>query len=122
VPGRPFQPILMFECEAGAYLNEAPIRQGRLGWKILLGNKCCGLLRTFVNLGRKKFYNICPTSWAYQCLSLSCYLFLVPLLLLKQHLPNMKKSKKQVPQKCKTDVNSFKSNVLIRNIKTIARF
>ncbi len=46
VPGKTFQPILMFVSKAGAYLSEAPFRGLPLG----LGP---GLLRTFVNYGHK---------------------------------------------------------------------
>jgi len=32
VPGKPFQPSLMFASKAGAYPNEAPFRCSTLGW------------------------------------------------------------------------------------------
>jgi hypothetical protein len=53
VPGKPFQPRLMFVGKVGAYPFEAHFRLKRLA-----RDKHCSLLRKFVNYGRKKFYNI----------------------------------------------------------------
>ncbi len=75
VTGKPLQPSLMFVRKTGAYLSGAPKRSSpfygrllplptniRLGWKSLPGNKHFSFLRTLVNYGRKKFYNIGPRS------------------------------------------------------------
>jgi hypothetical protein len=71
VPGKLFQPSLMFVGKTGAYPSEAPFRCSTLGYapglihklqtrlEKLARNKCSSLLRKFVNYGCKKFYNIC---------------------------------------------------------------
>ncbi len=39
VPGKPFQPCLMFAGMAGAYLSEVPFRCSTLGWAPCLTRK-----------------------------------------------------------------------------------
>ncbi len=70
VPGKLFQLSVMIVGKAGAYLAEALFRCSTLGYapglthkhytrlERLNRNKHSSLLRTFVNYGRKKFYNI----------------------------------------------------------------
>jgi hypothetical protein len=50
VPGKPFQPSLMFAGKAGAYPT----------WEGLPGEKRSGLIRKSVNFGREKFNRIDP--------------------------------------------------------------
>ena len=63
VPGKLFQPSLVFVGKAGAYPSEAPLyfrllallANFRLGWKNR--DERSSLLRTLVNYDRKKFYS-----------------------------------------------------------------
>jgi hypothetical protein len=61
VLGRPFEPGLMFVDNTGAYLRGAQFRC----------TKHSSSLRTFVNYGRKKFYNI----WSRTAASLRVQIF-----------------------------------------------
>ena len=70
VPGKPFQPSLVFVGKARAYLSEAPFKWSTLGkapgltrkhltrLERLARDKCCSFLRKVITSGRKKFYNI----------------------------------------------------------------
>ncbi len=72
VHGKPLQPCLMFEGEAGAYPRMGQMKCASPGeaprltyqhWTILersIRDEHCSLFQTFVNYGRKKFYNIGP--------------------------------------------------------------
>ncbi len=74
-PDKPFQPSLMFVGKARAYLSEAPERDFSLGQasaltKIRLARKSLpgtntSLLRKFINYGRKRFYSIGLTKFAF---------------------------------------------------------
>ncbi len=71
MPGKPFQPSLIFAGNAGAYLSEAPFRSSTLGYdpalnskhytrlEKLVTDKHSSLLGKFVNYDCK-FYNIWP--------------------------------------------------------------
>ena len=70
VPGRPFQPYMIFAGNAGAYLSETLFIMKAPGLThkhktILEGparNKHFSLLQTFVNYNPKEFYNFVPYS------------------------------------------------------------
>jgi hypothetical protein len=76
VPGKPFQPSLMFAGKARSYPGEAPFRCSNLGkapglthkhktrleW--LARDKHSSLLRTSVNYGRNKLYSTGP--WCHK--------------------------------------------------------
>jgi hypothetical protein len=60
VPGKPFQPSLMFAGMARAYPSEEPFRCSKTRLEKLARDKRYKLLRKVVTYGRKKFYNIGP--------------------------------------------------------------
>jgi len=81
VPGKPFQPSLMFVSKAGAYLNEAPLRCSTLGCAPSLTHqhetklerpardKHSSLLDTFVNYRCKRFMTLGPGCYSLKKIS-----------------------------------------------------
>jgi hypothetical protein len=63
VPGKPFQPSLIFLGKAGAYSSEAPISWLLTMLKMFARKKQSNFLQAFINYGRKKFYKIEPSSF-----------------------------------------------------------
>ncbi len=72
VPGKPFQPSIMFAIKAGAYMNESPFRCSTLGYapglthkhltrlERVAKNKHSSLLQKSVNYDRKIFIGLAP--------------------------------------------------------------
>jgi hypothetical protein len=61
VPDEPFQPSLIFASKAGTYLSEVIYgltRKRLTRLERLARDKHSSFLKTLVNYGRKKFYNI----------------------------------------------------------------
>jgi hypothetical protein len=67
VPGKPFQPSLLFVSKAGTF----QVLHSRVGFwtyrqTLDKAEKHSNLLQKFVNYGQKKFYNIRPRAQCYK--------------------------------------------------------